>query len=134
LCIDYPEAGHHFLDLRLHPHERIRWQDLALAAAQKLKDRQSEGFALNKLGIAWNQLSEVRKSIEYYEQALAIAREVGDRHGEGNALGNLGNAWRQLGDQAKAVELMEASLKILEGIKLPKAQIVQQWLDQIRSG
>ena len=39
---------------------------------------------LNSLGIAYADLGEVRKAIEYYDHALAISREIGDRRSEGN--------------------------------------------------
>ena len=47
---------------------------------------------LGNLGIAYSDLGEPRKAIEYYEQALKISRDIGDRRGEGNRLGNLGNS------------------------------------------
>ena len=37
------------------------------------------------MGLAYADLGEVRKAIEYYNQALAIIREIGDRRGEGAA-------------------------------------------------
>ena len=56
-------------------------------------DRRGEGAALGNLGLAYADLGEVNKAIEFYKQVLVIAREIGDRRGEGSALGNLGNAY-----------------------------------------
>ncbi len=55
------------------------------------------GNGLGKLGIAYKNLGEPRKAVEYYEQALVIDREIGDRRGEGTDLWNMevvGEAWR----------------------------------------
>jgi len=112
LCMDYPNGGLYVLDLRHHPRERIRWLEVMLEAARRLKHRSSEGHALGNLGNAYEDLGETAKAIRYYEQVLAIARETGDRQGEGNAMGNLGIAYRTLGETRKAIEHHEQQLAI----------------------
>jgi tetratricopeptide (TPR) repeat protein len=112
----YPFAGVYVLSLRQHPRELISWTETALAAARQLKDRASEGRHLGNLGIAYKNLGEMRRAIEFYEQRLAIAREIGDRRGEGNALGNLGNVYAELGDAGRAVEFHEQNLVIAREI------------------
>jgi tetratricopeptide (TPR) repeat protein len=64
-----------------------------LAIAREIKDRQSEGKALGNLGLAYLNLGDYTKAIEYQQQWLAIAREIKDRQSEGAALGNLGLAY-----------------------------------------
>jgi Effector-associated domain 10 len=49
LGMTYPHAGE-VLSLRLHSREWIRWLEIALAAAKRLKDRQYEGNTLGSLG------------------------------------------------------------------------------------
>ena len=83
-----------------------------LAIAREIGDRRGEGQALGNLGIAYADLGDARKAIEFYEQALAIAREIGDRRGEGNALGNLGIAYKDLGEVRKAIEFYEQILPL----------------------
>ena len=129
LCLEYP-GGVYLINLRLHPRDWIRWLEAALNAARQLQDRPNEGVHLGNLGIAWKDLGEVRKAIEYYEQALIISREIGDRHGEGTHLGNLGGAWRNLGDKAKACALMKEAVQMLEQIESPKAAIARQLLEE----
>ena len=112
LCEDYSAAGVYVLDLRLHPAEKIGWFEASLRAARALKDRNAEGVHLGNLGLAYADLGDARKAIEYYEQQLVIAHEIGDRKGDGNALGNLGNAYADLGDVRKAIDYYEQALEI----------------------
>jgi tetratricopeptide (TPR) repeat protein len=111
-CCDYPRGGVFLLDLRQHPCERIRWRELALDAARRLKDRSAEGAHLCSLGVSHQALGKYRRAIEYQEVYLAIAREIGDRRGEGNAVGNLGNAYYSLGEYRRAIEYHDQNLAI----------------------
>ena len=116
LCNSYPEAGAYVLDLRLHPQEKIRWLETAVAAARKIKDKGAEGVHLGNLASAYYLLGESRQAIEYYEQALTIAREFGDRRGEGDILGNLGLAYHNLGETRRAIEYYEQAQAIAREI------------------
>jgi len=103
--------------LRFHPrHQRVPWLEAQLAAAREIGDRQNEGTALGNLGVAYKNLGDARKAIEYHEQALVIDREIGDRVGEGQDLGNLGTAYYSLGDARKAIEFYEQALVIAREI------------------
>ena len=116
LCNDYPGAGAYVLALRLHARVWIQWLEAAVAAARRLEDRRAEGNHLGSLGLAYANLGEVRRAIEYYEQCLGIHRQIGDRHGEGNALGNLGNAYADLGEVRRAIQYFEQQLAITREI------------------
>ncbi len=112
LGMAYPDAGFYILDLRHHPRERIRWLEIALAAAGRLKNRAFEGITLNSLGMAYADLGENQRAIQLHKQSLSIALELGDRAGEGNALGNLGVAYHNLGENERAVQVHERYLTI----------------------
>jgi tetratricopeptide (TPR) repeat protein len=113
LCNLYPGVGAYVLNLRQHPrNERIIWLEAALAAARRLNDRTAEGVHLGNLGLAYADLGEMRRAVEFYEQHLNIARETSNRHGEGQALGNLGVAYARLGEARRAVEFQEQRLEI----------------------
>ena len=84
----------------------------ALQAARQLGDRRGEGAALGNLGLAYADLGQPQRAIDYHEQALVISREIGDRRGEGNALGNLGNAYAALGEVERAIGSYEQALVI----------------------
>ena len=72
--------------------------------------------------VAYADLGEVHKAIEFYEKSLVIKREIGDRRGEGNALGNLGIALYGLGEKERGIELMKQALVIYEAIESPYAE------------
>src|SRR5215212_6631212 len=49
LGMTYPDAGVYLLNLRQHSREWIRWLEIALAAARRLRHREGEGVALGNL-------------------------------------------------------------------------------------
>ena len=116
LAADYPSVGGYIINIRLHSREWIAWLEVAVTAARAVGDKRAEGNALGNLGLAWADLGEPRKAIDYHEQDLAIRHEIGDRRGEGNALGNLGNAWADLGEPRKSIEYMEQVLAVMREI------------------
>jgi len=122
LCSQYPDAGAYILTIRLHPRERIRWLEEALNAARKLKNRRTEGFHLGNLGIAYADLGETKRAIDYHELRLEIAREIGDQRAEGQDLGNLGNAYKNLGETKRAIEYHEKALVISREIGDQRAE------------
>jgi tetratricopeptide (TPR) repeat protein len=116
LRMSYPDAGIDVLYLRQHTRERIRWLEIALVAARRLRDRAGEGITLSNLGLAHNDLGEPHRAMQFFEQALLIVRELGDRRGEGIALGNLGLAYKQVGEILRAIEFYEQQLAIVREI------------------
>ncbi len=99
-------------NLRFNSRQLILWLGVQLEAARIAKDRKAEDAALGNLGVAYAELGDARKAIEFHEQSLIIDREIGDRRGEGIALGNLGAAYAILGDARKAIEFFEQALTI----------------------
>lgn len=116
ICRDCALRGILVTDLRLHPAEKIRWLEVAYQACLALADRQGERKALNQLGVAWADLGEARKAIEFYEESLVIARETGSRDGEKHTLSNLGNAWAALGNYRMAIEYHQSHYAIAREI------------------
>lgn len=105
-------AGATFLDLRLHPLERVSWFEAALNAANRCGDDAASGAMLGNLGNTWMDLGDARKAIRCFEEALAVAHKIGSRHGEGTALGSLGNAYIAIGNVRKAIDYYEQWLAI----------------------
>ena len=116
LGMTYPDVGRYVLYLRQHSRERIRWLEIALAAARQIRDRKGEGNALGNLGIAYKDLGEPRRAIRFFEQALVIHRDTADRRGEGNDLGNLGLAYADLDETRRAIQFYEQQLVIVREI------------------
>jgi len=46
--------------------------------SREIGDRRNEGIWLGNLGLAYSDLGEVEKAIEYYKDALTIGREIKD--------------------------------------------------------
>jgi tetratricopeptide (TPR) repeat protein len=116
LCSAYPNAGSHVCILRQSPREIILWREAALVAARQLKDRTAEGWHLGILGLAYSNLGETQRAIEYHEKALTIARETGDRRNEEVALISLGISYATLGETRRAIEFYEQGLVIAREI------------------
>jgi tetratricopeptide (TPR) repeat protein len=104
------------LNLRLHPRDYMGWLEAALACARQTRNRKAEGAHLGNLGIAYKDLGDVRKAIEYFDQHLTIAHVIGDRRGEGNDLVGLGVISEALGDARKAIGYYDQSLTIAREI------------------
>ncbi|MHC5862180.1 CHAT domain-containing protein [Nostoc sp.] len=110
------DVGVAYLDLGNYA-KAIEYEQQHLEIAREIKDRQSEGGALDNLGIAYLYLGNYAKAIEYEQQHLEIAREIKDRQSQGKALGNLGIAYSNLGNYAKAIEYEQQHLEIAREIK-----------------
>lgn len=103
--------------LRYHArHERLPQLEEALAATQRLGDKQGEAAVLGSLGVACSDLGDVRKAIEYYKRSFSAAREVGHHQGRGAAIGNLGLAYAKLGNAHKAIQYHHEHLDIARNI------------------
>ncbi len=72
LCSAFPGAGLDLLSLRQHPHERVRWLEVALAAARHLEQRYTEGILWGNLGVAYADGGDMNKAIKCYEQSLVV--------------------------------------------------------------
>jgi tetratricopeptide (TPR) repeat protein len=83
-----------------------------LAYARGHGDARLEGLALGNMGIAYKNLGEHRKAVEFQEQHLEIALRIGDVRGEGSALSNAGNAYSALGEHRRAIGLYQQHLEI----------------------
>jgi tetratricopeptide (TPR) repeat protein len=117
LLLDYANAAAYIGDLRYDKRrELIPRLEAEFGVAHRLSSKESEGRALGNLGLAYAELGETRKAIEYYEQYWRIAREIGDRRSEGQALGYLGNAYADLGETREAIEFHEQYRQIAHEI------------------
>ena len=112
----YTTEGILVLPLRLHPLERIRWDENALAAARMIKDRNAEVVHLHNLGNAYLSIGYTRKAIECYESSLSRKRKIEYAKNEGRSLNGLGNAYLNLGKTRKAIGLYEQAQSIAKKV------------------
>ncbi|HOV83171.1 MAG TPA: tetratricopeptide repeat protein, partial [Methanothrix sp.] len=98
--------------------------------SRQIGDRRGEGADLGNLGLAYADLGDARKAIEYYDQALAISRQIGDRRGEGIQLFNMSLALSKLGNRVQAIECARSALKILQSIESPHAEKAKRKLQE----
>lgn len=116
LCCRYPISGGSLLRLRQRPTDRIRWCKAGLSAARRLKKRSVEGEHLAALGLAYNELGEVRTAVEYLNQALSVFDEIGNEQGECGVLSSLGLTYVRLGQFQPATSHLKKSLVIARKI------------------
>jgi tetratricopeptide (TPR) repeat protein len=118
----YPNSGINVLVLRLHPQDIIQWHETGLVAARMMKDR-NEVAHLHNLGIAYADLGEMRRAIEFYELSLSGKRKIkyGEKY-EGNTLNGLGNVYLYLGETRKAIEFYKQAMSIASRVKDRKSE------------
>jgi len=71
-----------------------------------------QALALNRLGIACDDLREPDKALDAYNRALSIRRRSHDRSGEAATLANIAVISLKQGDKARALELLGQALQI----------------------
>jgi tetratricopeptide (TPR) repeat protein len=81
-----------------------------------LSEPKTHILVLESLGLAYTDLGQVEKAIQYYEKALAIAQEMGERKREGTNVGSLGLAYWYLDQAEKAIQYYEKALAIAQEI------------------
>lgn len=98
----------------------INYYESSLNFISKLSifSRQERSASLTNLGVAYNELGQFIKAIDYHSQALSLKRKIGDRKGEALTLTNIAMAYRSLGDMEKAFEYNENALAITQGNEL----------------
>jgi tetratricopeptide (TPR) repeat protein len=108
----YSYTGASLLAVRRLPQERIGWHEAAAAAARQTQKRSVEGANLCFVGVAYRDLGDYDKTIEYCQRALDIAREEKDPHEESRALSYIGIAHYYQGDYEEAVGRCKDALDI----------------------
>ncbi len=96
----------------LSPNERIPFAAQMVELSEKLKDQGYKADAYNYLGIAYNQLDETQKSMDYFLNALDIAKQTNDKDRIAKSFLNLGQANFYLDNFDKAQEYFQKLLEI----------------------
>jgi tetratricopeptide (TPR) repeat protein len=78
-------------------------------------DKAGELYCYAYLGIAYYELGDYTKAIDYHKKALKIAKER-DKKIKSDCYGNLGNTYHSLCEYTKAIEYQEKALEIKKEI------------------
>jgi PAS domain S-box-containing protein len=100
----------------LSPNDRITFAEQAIDLSEEFHDQQSKAEAYNHLGVAYNNLGNSPKSIDYFLKALKIMEQLNDKNGIACSYVNIGQANFYLDNFDKALEYFQKALKIREEI------------------
>ena len=90
-------------------HTALEYYDRAIRARGVSK---RGALSLNNSSVAYRDLGELQKALDYGHQALATWSDLGDKHGEGYALNNVGAIYSLAGEPQKALEYHSRALSI----------------------
>lgn len=81
-----------------------------------LGNKKMHSGVIGNLGLAYSDLGQFEKAIEYSKQALKFSGEISDKYREGIWIGNLGLAYYQLGQIEESIEYHKQELEITKKI------------------
>jgi tetratricopeptide (TPR) repeat protein len=93
----------------------------ALPIQQKL-DHKEEAETLDYMGIAYEKLTKMPESLEYFERELVVRRELSDRRGEGATLTDIGEVYIDQGKLEQGLETLNEALPIRREMNDPKGE------------
>lgn len=96
------------------PDSAIYYSEKAIALAQKNKDRKRLSIAHRRIGIAYINTGDFKKSIHHQEESLRLSEEIGFNEGISKALNNLGVIYLNNELFNKALFYFLKSLKLAE--------------------
>jgi tetratricopeptide (TPR) repeat protein len=100
-----------FHDWQGHWHDWVTTQSTALAAAERLDDRDSQARTHRYLGRACIRLGSFNGARMHYQRSLELYRDLGDRAGQAHAHLGLTKAFEQPGQQGEALGHAEQALR-----------------------
>ena len=69
------------------------------------------------MGLAYSNLGQYQRAIDFYQQALAILKQIGDRSGEAVSLSNLGVAFNKISQPEISILFLKQSINVSETIR-----------------
>ena len=76
-----------------------------------------EGNAYHYLGVAYHNLGDFKKAIDYLERAIEIAKQVMDKVGIGHSFCTLGQVFQSVGALCKATDCFQHSVTTLNDVR-----------------
>ncbi|CAH1250546.1 TTC28 [Branchiostoma lanceolatum] len=100
---------------QLHsPHTAIQYYEQHLALARQLMDRDEEGVAYNKLGLAHDEMGKYETALEWHQKNLKMSQDDGDKKEQITAHINVGNTYRRLGKLDQATSHFNTALQMAQ--------------------
>ena len=94
------------------PNTRIAFAEQSIELSEEFHDEKSKADAYNHLGVAYNNLGDSQKSMDYFLRALNIMEEIDDKNGIANSYLNIGQANFYLDNFDKALEYFQKNLNL----------------------
>ena len=91
----------------LPPNDRIAFAEQAIELSEEFHDHKSKADAFNHLGVAYNNLGDSPKSMDYFLKALDIMEKIDDKNGMAQSFTNIGQANFYLDYFDKAMEYFQ---------------------------
>jgi len=105
----------------------------ALAIYANEGDKAGQALALNNLGIVYYNRGDTARALESYQQSLEFKAEIGDREGQATTLNNIGFIHEGRGNPPEALDFYERSLNLLEALGSPRADVVRENIERVRT-
>ena len=96
----------------LPPNDRIAFAEQAIDLENKFHDPKSKAESYNHLGVAYNNLGDSNKSMDYFLKALKIMEQINDKSGIARSYINIGQANFYMDNFDKALEKFLQALNI----------------------
>jgi tetratricopeptide (TPR) repeat protein len=97
--------------------QALQYANQANVLAEKLNFQNGKGWALKKIGQAYNQQSDYVNALQAWKEALAIFSTTGNKVGASNMLNNIGVIYYNKSMEDSAQDYYLKSLKVAEEIK-----------------
>jgi tetratricopeptide (TPR) repeat protein len=83
---------------------------------RQLGDKRGEAGTLNNMGLAYSDVRQPQRALEYVRQAVAVWRQVGDRKFEAETVDSLGMVYEAAGQPQRALPYYQQTLALARQI------------------
>jgi tetratricopeptide (TPR) repeat protein len=105
----------------------------SLELTEQIGDVLGKAATLHQLAIIYANTGDIEQAITLYQQSLDLKEQIGDVQGKAATLASLG--WllaTEQGDFATALNYLQQSLEILQHLRSPEAEQVQQMIASLQ--
>ncbi|MBW2649194.1 MAG: tetratricopeptide repeat protein, partial [Deltaproteobacteria bacterium] len=97
---------------KLPPNDRIAFAEQSIKLSEEFHDKKSKAVAFGHLGVAYNNIGNTQKSMDYFLRALNVMEQIDDKSGIANSYLNIGQANFYLDNFDKALEYYQKNLNL----------------------